>query len=200
MEAPGVYAAPNDSDVFGTLLWPGDANNVATDGQRVFFTASDGLLHGVDVDGGSPFAIGTASAGGSYSVALASGSVYWSVSPSASIPDGLIKGASYLVDASTISPGPVTTIATVQNLGQIATDGTDIYWIATVNTDAGTTTGAVFGCAIASCTPTMLASEFTQLVDIVSTRRPSTGQTWGRTRSPTARYGSSPDRRLGGTL
>jgi hypothetical protein len=140
----------------GDAAFPGSTNEVATDGQRVYFTASDGLLRGVAVDGSAPFAIGQDNPRGSYGVALDSENVYWSeVDPS----QGQISRA------STASLAVVGLASQQHYPGAIATDGTNVYWLATT-TDAGTV-GAVVGCSLASCTPTTLASGYSSAVAIV---------------------------------
>jgi hypothetical protein len=131
-------------------LWQGDASaeHVATDGQRIYFTADDGLLHIVGVDGGAPLAIGVPSTQGSSDVALDTSNVYWSISD----PMNGFIDYSHLA-----SPTPSTLASNQSNPGSIASDGTNVYWLA--NTSSSANASAVVGCAIASCrTPRVLAT------------------------------------------
>jgi hypothetical protein len=169
-----VYWSQNTSQIlvahkFGTgetasVLWQGDAsaNRVATDGQRVYFTADDGLLHGVPVDGGPGFSIssspGSASGSPSDGVTLNGGNVYWTILDQA---QGQVLGAS----TSGLSPFPIAVQQQYPNA--VATDGTNIYW--TGNTSAGV--GQISECALAQCTATVIAtasSPFAIVVDDVA--------------------------------
>jgi hypothetical protein len=119
---------------------------VATDGQRVYFTADDGLLRVVGIDGGAAVGLGVASAGGSFDVTLDDASVYWSVQDPA-------QGAIDRAPLSTLAP---TTLASMQaDPRSIASDGTNLYWIASSSSASAT---AIMGCTIASCTPGVLAT------------------------------------------
>ncbi|MGO9835165.1 MAG: hypothetical protein ACLP1X_13210 [Polyangiaceae bacterium] len=157
-----LAASRSGTNQSATSLWAADAavdagtNNVATDGQRVYFTATDGLLRGVSVDGSAPFAIGQANPGGSWGVAVDDASVYWSETDPA---DGSIDLA------SKASLAPVGIAAGQYYPGSIATDGTNAYWIATTE-DAGAAT--VVGCTVASCVPALLGSGYTYAVAIVA--------------------------------
>jgi hypothetical protein len=153
---PSVWVAAKDAgSVLGTKLWASDAStpsvtNVATDGRRVYFTATDGLLHAVAVDGGTPIAIGTPDQAGSAGIALDTNRVYWTVDD----PDGgTVQGA----PLSTLAPA---VIATKQNAPSfVASDGTRIYWVAA--TSSAPTSFSIVACTIASpCQPTVLASGY----------------------------------------
>jgi hypothetical protein len=142
-----------------TTLWEIDASAqaVTTDGQRVYFTASDGVLRGGDVDGRAPFALGAASPYGGLGVAVDSAHVYWSV---ADPTNGTIRSA----PLSTLSPA--TNVASALNEpATLATDGASIYWLGATAADGAT--GAVYGCTIAACTPTLLATGSPYLASIV---------------------------------
>lgn len=158
-QTASVLTAPKDGqNQSGLPLWDGDATtqNVATDGQRVYFTADDGLLHGVGVDGGAPFAIGSPSLSPSYGVALDGDQVFWTVQDPY---DGVVNGATL----DSLSPVPLA--SSLRSPSSIATDGTNLYWIATI-ADAGSAQG-VYTCVIASCTPTLIATGSPYLASIV---------------------------------
>ena len=116
---------------------------MATDGLRVYFGASDGVLHGVTVDGGGPFAIpifaGDASPS-AYELALNDGVVYWTVSDSS-------QGAVASASTTSLKGGVLAT--TSQGPGDVASDGTTVYWV--------TGTGQIMDCALARCSPGTLA-------------------------------------------
>jgi len=158
--APSVLTAPKNGQTTqsGLPLWEGDASteNVTTDGKRVFFTADDGLLHGVGVDGGAPFAIGSPSFSPSYGVALDGDEVFWTVQDPRY---GIVNGA----PLDSLSPVPLA--SDLQSPGSIASDGTNLYWIATIP-DAGSAEG-VYTCSITSCMPTLLAAGSHYLTSIV---------------------------------
>jgi hypothetical protein len=158
-QTASVLTAPKDGqNQTGIPLWEGDATteNIATDGQRVYFTADDGLLHGVGVDGGSPFAVGSPSLSPSDGVVLDSDHVFWTVQDPY---EGVVNGA----PLDSLSPLPLA--SGLRSPGSIATDGTSLYWIATI-ADAGPAEG-VYTCIIASCTPTLLAAGSPSLTSIV---------------------------------
>ncbi|MGH7434097.1 MAG: hypothetical protein ACRENE_00315 [Polyangiaceae bacterium] len=127
----------------GDILWQGDASvgHVAADGQRVYFTASDGLMRVVDVDGGNELDLGAPGAAASFDVVLDDAGAYWSVSDPA-------QGA---IDRSPLSAPAATPLASGQRSpASIASDGTTLYWIAGTSKANQT---AIMACAIASCTP-----------------------------------------------
>jgi hypothetical protein len=165
-EGNGVLltASKSKQDQFATTLWGGDAGsetaivNVATDGQQVYFTASDGLLRGVAVDGSAPFALGTMNRYGSYGIALDTENVYWSVGDPSR---GLINEAAKSSHALSKPP-----LASGQHEpGGMATDGTNLYWLATTTATSGIVD--VVGCALASCTPKTPASGYASSAAIV---------------------------------
>lgn len=132
-------------------LWQGDASveHVATDGRRVYFTAVDGLLRFISVDGGAAIALGVPSAHGSFDVTVDHASVYWSV----------IDPAQGAIDRAPLDTLSATTLATQQtfppSIPSIASDGTSLYWIAGTSRSNET---AIMSCTIASCTPQVLAT------------------------------------------
>ncbi len=157
-----LYSAPKTGQgVTAVPLWQGDAStaNVAADGQRVYFTATDGLLRGVAVDGSAPFAIGTPnSQKKSFSgVALDGTNVYWGTGD---VDDSTLESA------PTSSLLPRTLVSQLPGPGTMASDGTTLYWLASVTTDAGVS-GGVMACTIASCTPTLLASGYAYVAGLV---------------------------------
>lgn len=132
----------------GDILWQGDASvgHVAADGQRVYFTASDGRMRVVDVDGGNELDLGAPGAAKSFDVVLDDASAYWSVSDPA-------QGT---IDRSPLSAPAATTLASAQRSpASIASDGTNLYWIAGTTKASET---AIMGCAIASCTPKVVTT------------------------------------------
>jgi hypothetical protein len=129
-------------------FWQGDASvgHLAADGHRVYFTASDGLLRAIDVDSGTEIDLGSASSGGSFDVALDDAGVYWSVS----------EPGQGVIEQSPLSTLSATPLASGQIApSSIASDGTNIYWIAGT---AKANETAIMSCAIASCTPKVLAT------------------------------------------
>jgi len=151
--AGAILTAPKEQqDQTPATLWEGDAatDDLVSDGQRVYFTATDGWLHVVGVDGGGVLSVGGPSAGGSSSVTLDDGGVYWSTEGTTS---GTIERAqlSDLGDAQDLAPAQ-------QNPTAIASDGTHVYWLANATSQDGGATMGVFGCSIAACAPTLLAT------------------------------------------
>jgi hypothetical protein len=130
----------------GSVLWDGDASpaHVATDGERVYFTASDSLLRAVGVDGGAGFVIGDPSSAGSLGIALANGSVYWAVEDPA---------VGEVLGSSTSSPAAAPIASTQPGPLFVASDGTNVYWVNEF--DQGQ--GQIHTCAIASCSPLAIA-------------------------------------------
>jgi len=170
IDTQGVYWTEGATNVFAahkygtgetpSVLWHSDAgvsaNAVATDGQRVYFTASDGLLHGVGVDGGGLLAISTLAgdAASGSGIALNDGVVYWTVTDNA-------QGIVALAPTSSLGVSVIAT--TPQGLGDIASDGTTAYWVSG--------TGQIMSCDIAVCSPAAIAQGATPgtlLVDKVA--------------------------------
>ena len=132
----------------GDTFWQGDASvgHVATDGQRVYFTANDGLLRVVDVDGGNEIDLGSPGAAGSFDLVVDDASAYWSVR----------DPAQGVIDRSPLSAPSATTLASGQRFpASIASDGTNLYWIAGTSKANET---AIMGCTIASCTPKVVTT------------------------------------------
>jgi hypothetical protein len=159
-------AAKDAVDASASVVWKADPSVdasvgfIATDGQRVYLTASDGLLRAVAVDGSAPVAIGSPDPYGSCGVALdPTPHVYWSVADPAK---GLIGSASTAslasLDAGVVASGLHAPCA-------VATDGTHLYWVAAA-ADGGASTDIV-GCTIASCQPAALASGYANASAIV---------------------------------
>jgi hypothetical protein len=144
----------------GSVLWQGDASTefVATDGQRVYFTADDGVLHGVGVDGGESVTTGDADGdASSFGIALNGGVVYWTVSD---VNHGVIS------ETPTKSLGS-STLATAQREPiAVASDGNNVYWI---NAGNGAPNGAeIVECSILpQCSPTVIARGFSPLAIVV---------------------------------
>jgi|HubBroStandDraft_4_1064222.scaffolds.fasta_scaffold12201_3 hypothetical protein len=158
-ETGAVFAVPKGGQgAAPTELWEGDASTagVATDGQRVYFAASDGLLRGVGVDGSAPFAIGSYDDAGSYGVALDGQNVYWTIA-------GPGEGAVNMASLASLSPSPLAT--GLHYAQSIASDGANVYWIG-ATTDTGDQLG-IYGCAIASCAPKLLATGSAKVKGIV---------------------------------
>ena len=149
-----LYWSENSKQIFSahkfgtgespSVIWDGGvmANAVATDGTRVYFTASDGFLHGILPDGGSGFSIGAGGGAASLGVVLNGGSVYWTVDDTA---HGEVWGAT----TSNLSPYG---IATEQQFPTwLAADGTSVYWFTGTNS-------IINACTISDCTPTVVAT------------------------------------------
>jgi hypothetical protein len=129
-----------------TALWNGDASvdEVTTDGQQVYFTADDGLLRVMGVDGGGVRTFGQPGQTASLGVALDSNTVFWTVG--APVDTVLAVG-------KTSPAGSGSTLAGSQaNPQAVASDGLDVYW---ANTGV---TSTIAECAIASCSPTTIVS------------------------------------------
>jgi hypothetical protein len=149
----GVLRASKDAGKDGgqqtaVTLWQGDASvgHVAADGQRVYFTADDGLLRAVGVDGGNEVDLGASSSRGSFDVAVDDASVYWSVS----------DPTQGVIDRAPLSTLSATMLASGQSSPtSIAGDGAHLYWIAGTSKANQT---AVLECDIASCTPKVVAT------------------------------------------
>jgi hypothetical protein len=148
--ALAVRSAPKDGvDAGYRTLWQSASVtpfHIATDGQRVFFTADDGKLYYSNVDGGAVTSLGTANASGALGIALDTSAVYWT------IPDPSMGS----INVASKSLLKVTAIASSQRRPtDVASDGTGLYW---VNFGSGTASdGTVVTCSIGSCsTPTQL--------------------------------------------
>jgi hypothetical protein len=148
----GHDAAPDASHGGGQpsngAFWQGDASvgHVAADGHRVYVTGSDGLLRAIDVDSGTEIDLGSATSGGSFDVALDDAGVYWSVS----------QTGQGVIEQSPLSTLSATALASGQiSPASIASDGTNLYWIAGT---AKANETAVMACAIAACTPRVLTT------------------------------------------
>jgi hypothetical protein len=134
----------------GSVIWQGDAstNNVATDGQRVYFTAVDGVLRAVGVDGGAGFQVGTPAAAPSEGVALSTGYVYWTL---ADPSQGVVN------TSSTTSPSGTVLASTQLGPYSVASDGVNAYWANLPNTSGN---AQIVECVVASCTPKVVAHGF----------------------------------------
>jgi hypothetical protein len=154
-----VYWSENSTEIlsahkFGTnespsVIWQSDAsvnaNAVATDGTRVYFTAEDGLLRGIPLDGGAQFSIGSTGSAESLGIVLKGGAAYWTIADTA---HGEVIGA------STTSLGPYPIADEQQFPTWLAVDGTSVFWF----TSALTGSSTINGCALNDCTPTPLAT------------------------------------------
>ncbi len=135
-------------------LWEIDAsvNRVASDGQKVYFTAGDGYLRAgtppTDASAGTLQAIGPSPypTGG---VAVDGTRVYWTLYDS-------VAGAVESVPRAALSQTPNPLAASLHDPVHLASDGTSVYWVGA--TTAAGTTGAIYGCAIGACNPTLLAT------------------------------------------
>jgi hypothetical protein len=144
----------------GSILWEGDASpsELAADGQRVYFTAADGQLHAVGIDGGGALGIGASSVPGG-GVALYGPAVYWTlVDPMSGI----------VASASTVSLDMNVIAASQSNPEAVASDGANVYWTDVPNLGVA----QVKECALGSCTPVVIAdnlsSPFAIVVDDVA--------------------------------
>jgi hypothetical protein len=158
--ASQVRSAPLTQDTPGTVLWAGTTDNgpleIATDGQRVFFTSDDGLLHVVQVDGGAvtPPSVGSANDAGSIGVAVQGQLVFWTSGGS----DGTVlerPAETNSVDAAVVAGG--------QELpGAVTSDGVSLFWLA-YDGDAG----VLRTCTITTCQPSTLAGALAGPLDVV---------------------------------
>jgi hypothetical protein len=148
--APQILRAHQyGSNETGATLWQGDAatNEVAADGQRVYFTAQDGLLHAIGVDGGAPATAswGNPLSSGSQGIAVYGGDVYWTVADPT-------QGSILAAPTSTLTVGTVA--ASQQDPQPVATDGANVYW---ANVNIAAQSAVILGCSIANCpSPTQL--------------------------------------------
>jgi hypothetical protein len=163
----GIYSvlkdglSPDASTLFmGGQSGEGTPTNLVTDGRRIFFTNTDGLLRAIAVDGSAPLSMGSIDPLGSVGLALAGGpdgDVYWSE---------LDPAQGFIASAPIASLEPIAAASGLVYPGPLATDGTSVYWLAPLATDAGTR-NAVLGCTLGSCVPTVVASGFLAGVAIV---------------------------------
>lgn len=153
-----VLFAPLGGADAGTVLWVrkavGSPTLIATDGQRVYFTATDGLLHMIGVDGGNltPSVLGSPNGGSSLGVRVAGQSAYWTVG-----------GDSGAILSTPVSTPSATTLATGQGAPlAVASDDVNVYWVSS-DGDAS----ALRGCALGDCQVTTLASPLVGPLDVV---------------------------------
>jgi hypothetical protein len=132
-----------------TTLWQSDAAiplQIAADGQRVYVTADNGLVYVLGVDGGVITTLGTAGTTTALGIAQDDRAIYWVIT---GFGDGVVDTA----PKANLAAVPLASSQSGPN--DIASDGTNIYWI---NFGTGGLTGSVMTCPIASCaTPTVLA-------------------------------------------
>jgi hypothetical protein len=150
-----------------TVIWNGGDASMSTqyltsDGERVYFTALDGLLRVVPTDGGKAYALaapGTPAGDPSVGVVVQPPNVYWTIND----PDaGFVATAPAGPDAAS---NAASVFAPAQHYpGVIASDGKNLYWRATTSADV--TAATVVSCSIAACAPTVLATTSTDLTAI----------------------------------
>jgi len=157
--SPHVYVGHKfGTNETGTSIWDGDAGvvRITNDGQRVYFTADDGLLHAVYPDGGGAVAIGTPNSAGSFGITYDQNIVYWTIQDTSA---GVVTATS----TTTLHNTPLA--ASQKTPLWIASDGTNLYWI-DVNSVSGT--GQVMGCLIESCAVApMVSGTYTPPMSIV---------------------------------
>lgn len=163
-----LVAPKNGNNLQPATLWSAGAmsniatNRVVTDGTRVYFTANDGLLRAVTVDGGAAaLAIGNANSNGSFGVAVDGANVYWTVpDPSKGVVD---EAPTSLLSRTSLASGQYGPTA-------IASDGTTVYWAASTSPvlEDASTEYAVFGCTVGACTPATLGTGYTNVKTIVT--------------------------------
>lgn len=146
-----------------TIMWgAGDASDFATeyvaaDGQRVYFTASDGRVRAVSLDGGGLEMAGTPNQNGASRVTLDTSYVYWAVQdPAAGVINRAATGT--LMDAEAVASG-------LSSPEALATDGTNVYWAAASSDGSGAED--IFGCVMAACQPARLAGGYIALAIVV---------------------------------
>jgi hypothetical protein len=142
----------------GVLVFSGDAGieNIANDGQNVYLTANDGLLHVVSLDGGAPVAIGTPNSAGSYAIAYDQNVVYWTI-------DALSGGA---VIATSIPSLQSTPLAGSQpDPISVASDGTNVYWVTIPGLNQ--INAGIEGCLVGSCVPSVVSRPYTAPLSVV---------------------------------
>jgi hypothetical protein len=142
----------------GVLVFSGDAGieNIANDGQNVYLTADDGLLHVVSLDGGAPVAIGTPNSAGSYAIAYDENVVYWTI-------DALSAGA---VIATSIPSLQSTPLAGSQpDPISVASDGTNVYWVTIPGLNQ--INAGIEGCLVGSCAPSVVSRPYTAPLSVV---------------------------------
>jgi hypothetical protein len=145
-----VESAPLSGADAGKVLWSSSLSpeRVTSDGQRVYFTADDGLLHMVAVDGGAvvPSTLGTYNDAGSVGITYVNQTVMWTVAAA---------GTGTIQQTSTSSPIAAQAIVAGQSLpNSVASDGLNVYWL-----NFGLNgNGVLRGCTILSCQPATLYS------------------------------------------
>jgi hypothetical protein len=137
-----VAFAPLSGADGGTPLWSGTATPeyLVTDGQRVYFTADDGLLHIVGTDGGAvtPPTLGTANAAGSLGVAYVNQTVLWTVEA---------IGTGQVMQTSTANLAAIPVTAGQNSPVSVAGDGLNVFWL-----DFGlNANGDLRGCTVLDC-------------------------------------------------
>jgi hypothetical protein len=142
----------------GMLVFSGDAGieNIANDGQNVYFTADDGLLHVVSLDGGAPVAIGTPNSAGSDAITYHQNVVYWTI--------GAISAGAVI--ATSIPSLQSTPLAGSQPLpNSVASDGTNVYWVTIPGLDV--VNAGIEGCLVESCAPSVVSRPYTAPLSVV---------------------------------
>jgi NAD-dependent dihydropyrimidine dehydrogenase PreA subunit len=142
----------------GVLVFSGDAGieNVANDGQNVYLTADDGLLHVVSLDGGAPVAIGTPNSAGSHAIAYDQNVVYWTI-------DGLSAGAVIATSIPSLQSTPLAGSQSDPN--SVASDGTNVYWVTIPGSDQ--INAGIEGCLVGSCAPSVVSRPYTAPLSVV---------------------------------
>jgi len=155
-----VYAAHKlGSNETGSPIWEGDAETaeVASDGQRVYFTADDGLLHVVSVDGGASLSLGSPDPAGSFGIALSAGDVFWTVYDPT---NGEVLAAS----TTALATQPIA--VEQQQPAAVASDGVIVYWANTRDFESGTS--EICSCVLGDCsTVTVVGQGFSDPTAIV---------------------------------
>jgi hypothetical protein len=157
--SPSLYSVHKlGTNETGVLVFSGDAgiNNIANDGQSVYLTAADGLLHIVGLDGGAPVAIGTPNSAGSFGIAYDQNVVYWTV-------DAVSTGV--VIATSTLSLLSTPLAASQENPSSVASDGTNVYWVTAPGQNLANI--GIEGCLVASCAVTIVSRPYTPPLSIV---------------------------------
>jgi hypothetical protein len=142
----------------GVLVFSGDAGiqNIANDGQSVYLTADDGLLHVVRLDGGAPVAIGTPNSAGSDAIAYDQNVVYWTI-------DAPSAGA--VIATSTLSLQSTSLAASQPYPISVASDGTNVYWVTIPGLNR--VNAGIEGCLVGSCAVSVVSSPYTAPLSVV---------------------------------